>query len=97
MKTCFACHEKAKVSDLVFTHYAPEAQNVYLADPPYGNGKCQKTGIEEHDHEDIYSGSGRVRGATDGHPLTLLVGEGEQCPACAWSQRSARRPIDENS
>jgi serine/threonine protein kinase len=33
MKTCFACHEKAKVSDLVFTHYAPEAQNVYLADP----------------------------------------------------------------
>jgi hypothetical protein len=22
MKTCFACHEKAKVSDLVFTHYA---------------------------------------------------------------------------
>jgi hypothetical protein len=43
MKTCFACHEKAKVSDLVFTHYAPEAQNVYLADPPYGNGKCQKT------------------------------------------------------
>ena len=45
MKTCFACHEKAKVSDLVFTHYAPEAQNVYLADPPYGNGKCQKTGV----------------------------------------------------
>jgi hypothetical protein len=40
MKTCFACHEKAKVSDLVFTHYAPEAQDVYLADPPYGNGKC---------------------------------------------------------
>jgi hypothetical protein len=35
MKTCFACHEKAKVSDLVFTHYAPEAENVYLADPPY--------------------------------------------------------------
>ena len=30
MKTCFASHEKAKVSDLVFTHYAPEAQNVYL-------------------------------------------------------------------
>jgi hypothetical protein len=28
-----------------FTHYAPEAQNVYLADPPYGNGKCQKTGV----------------------------------------------------
>src|SRR5258706_15340965 len=45
MKTCFACYEKAKVSDLVFTHYAPEAQNVYLPDPPYGNGKCQKTGV----------------------------------------------------
>ena len=45
MKTYFACHEKAKVSDLVFTHYAPEAQNVYLADPPYGNGKCQKPGV----------------------------------------------------
>jgi cytochrome P460 len=23
MKTCFPCHEKAKASDLVFTHYAP--------------------------------------------------------------------------
>ena len=23
MKTCFPCHEKAKGSDLVFTHYAP--------------------------------------------------------------------------
>jgi hypothetical protein len=23
MKTCFPCHEKAKESDLVFTHYAP--------------------------------------------------------------------------
>lgn len=23
MKTCFPCHEKAKTSDLVFTHYAP--------------------------------------------------------------------------
>jgi hypothetical protein len=35
-ENCFACHEKAKVSDLVFTHYAPEAQNVYLADAPDG-------------------------------------------------------------
>ncbi len=33
------------MSDLVFTHDAPEAQNVYLADPPYGNDKCQKTGV----------------------------------------------------
>ena len=23
MKTCFPCHEKAKATDLVFTHYAP--------------------------------------------------------------------------
>ena len=23
LKTCFPCHEKAKASDLVFTHYAP--------------------------------------------------------------------------
>ena len=23
MKTCFPCHEKAKASDMVFTHYAP--------------------------------------------------------------------------
>jgi len=31
MKTCFACHEKAKVSDLVFTYYAPEAQAAVLS------------------------------------------------------------------
>jgi len=23
MKSCFRCHEKAKATDLVFTHYAP--------------------------------------------------------------------------
>jgi len=44
MKTCFACHEKAKVSDLVFTQ-APEAQKVYLADPPYGNGQMPKKAL----------------------------------------------------
>jgi hypothetical protein len=42
MKTCFACHEKAKVSDLVFTHYAPEVQNVYLADRLMATANAKK-------------------------------------------------------
>jgi hypothetical protein len=30
MKTCFACHEKAKVSDLVFTHDAPLKRKMFI-------------------------------------------------------------------